>query len=131
VSAPSAPETNVLGEPLQPCSFDPETGYLRDGYCRGLDNDPGRHEICAVVTDDFLTFTARQGNDLSTPQPELSFPGLEPGDHWCLCVARWEEAAAAGHAPQVVLEATSERVLADVPLETLREHAYLAEHREA
>jgi uncharacterized protein (DUF2237 family) len=131
VSSQSAPETNVLGEPLQPCSFDPETGYLRDGYCRGLDHDPGRHEICAVVTEDFLGFTARQGNDLATPRPELSFPGLEPGDHWCLCVGRWLEAADADLAPPVVLEATSERVLEDVSLDRLREHAYLDEHRTA
>jgi hypothetical protein len=125
----SADERNVLGESLEPCSYDPETGYLRDGYCRHLSRDPGRHEVCAVMTEDFLAFTEAQGNDLSTPRPELGFPGLVPEDHWCVCLPRWVEAAEAGEAPPVVLAATHESVLSDVDLATLREHAYLAENR--
>ena len=124
----SVDERNVLGDPLDPCSYDPETGYLRDGYCRHLPRDPGRHEVCAVMTADFLAFTKAQGNDLSTPRPALGFPGLDPGDHWCLCVPRWIEALEDGEAPPVVLASTAESVLDDVPLATLREHAYLDEN---
>jgi uncharacterized protein (DUF2237 family) len=116
-------DRNVLGEPLEPCSHDPETGYLRDGHCRGLDRDPGRHEVCAVMTEEFLAFTRAMGNDLTTPRPELGFPGLEPGDRWCLCLPRWFEAKAAGEAPPVVLDATARRVLDDVDLDTLRAFA--------
>ncbi|RLM59826.1 DUF2237 domain-containing protein [Halobellus sp. Atlit-31R] len=116
-------ETNVLGSELEPCSYDPETGFLRDGHCRHLARDPGRHEVCAAVTEEFLEYSRAQGNDLVTPRPEFGFPGLDPGDHWCLCVPRWEEARRAGVAPPVVLEATSEAVLDSVPLETLREFA--------
>lgn len=115
-------EQNVLGTELQPCSHDPETGYLRDGYCRDLEDDRGRHELCAVVTERFLSFSEAQGNDLVTPQPALGFPGLEPGDRWCLCVGRWLEAHRAGVAPPVVLEATNESVLSEVAAETLKEH---------
>ncbi len=116
-------ERNVRGEPLEPCSTDPETGYLRDGHCRHLRRDPGRHEVCAVVTDEFLSFSKAQGNDLVTPRPDLGFPGLEPGDRWCLCLPRWLEARAAGVAPPVVLAATTEGVLDEVAVATLREHA--------
>jgi uncharacterized protein (DUF2237 family) len=116
-------DENVLGEPLKPCSTDPTTGYDRSGYCRVVPGDGGRHHLCAEMTEAFLTFTRAQGNDLSTPRPEFGFPGLEPGDRWCLCVARWVEAHEAGRAPSVVLEATNEAVLEDVPLETLREQA--------
>ena len=116
-------DENVLGEPMIPCSEDPMTGFERDGFCRALARDPGRHEVCAVMTDEFLTFTRAQGNDLSTPRPELNFPGLDPGDRWCLCVPRWIEAREAGVAPPVVLESTNSDVLADVPLETLQEYA--------
>jgi len=115
-------ERNVLGTALEPCSGDPETGYLRDGYCRHLQRDPGRHEVCAVVTEEFLQFSRAQGNDLVTPRPDLGFPGLEPGDRWCLCVPRWVEAHEAGVAPPVVLEATAEAVLDDVAVETLKEY---------
>lgn len=122
-----ADERNVLGTELQSCSTDPETGYLRDGYCHHLRRDPGRHEVCAVVDEHFLQFSKRQGNDLVTPRPDLGFPGLEPGDRWCLCVPRWVEAHEAGYAPEVVLEATAEAVLEDVAIETLRRYAVDAE----
>ena len=116
-------ETNVLGGELESCSMDPTTGFMRDGYCYPLQRDPGRHEICAVMTEEFLQYRKAQGNDLVTPRPELNFPGLAPGDHWCVCVPRWIEAHDAGHAPPVVLAATSEDVLDDVSMETLREYA--------
>ncbi len=116
-------DRNVEGDALEPCSTDPETGYLRDGHCRHLARDPGRHEVCAVLTDEFLSFSRAQGNDLVTPRPEMNFPGLEPGDRWCLCLPRWLEAKAAGVAPPVVLSATNESVLEAVDRETLREYA--------
>lgn len=119
----TATERNVHGEPLEPCSRDPETGALRDGHCRALDRDPGRHEVCAVMTDAFLQYSKAQGNDLITPRPDLRFPGLDPGDRWCVCVPRWLEAAEAGHAPPVVLSATNEAVLDEIPLDRLKEHA--------
>ena len=115
--------TNVYGNPLQSCSHDPETGFLRDGHCRHLRRDPGRHEVCAVLTEAFLEYSKNQGNDLVTPRPEYNFPGLDPGDHWCLCVPRWIEAHEAGCAPPVVLAATSEAVLEDVSLATLESYA--------
>jgi hypothetical protein len=118
-----AGDRNVLGGPLEPCSHDPETGYLRDGCCRHLRRDPGRHEVCAAVTEGFLEFSKERGNDLVTPRPDLGFPGLEPGDRWCLCLPRWLEAAEAGVAPPVELAATNEAVLEAVDLETLREYA--------
>jgi uncharacterized protein (DUF2237 family) len=118
-----AGESNVYGNPLQPCSHDPETGFLRDGHCRHLRRDPGRHEVCAVLTEAFLEYSMDQGNDLVTPRPEYNFPGLDPGDHWCLCVPRWIEAHEAGCAPPVVLAATSEAVLEDVSLATLESYA--------
>jgi len=116
-------EQNVLGTTLQPCSEDPMTGYLRDGCCRSLPGDAGRHEICAVMTEEFLSYSKAQGNDLITPRPEFDFPGLEPGDRWCVCVGRWLEAGAADCAPPVVLEATAEAVLDDVDIEVLEAHA--------
>lgn len=117
-------ERNVLGDPLVPCSHDPETGYLRDGHCRHFRRDPGRHEVCAVVTEEFLEYSRAQGNDLITPRPDLGFPGLEPGDHWCVCLGRWLEAREAGRAPPVALEATNGAVLDDVDLETLQAYAH-------
>lgn len=117
-------ERNVLGDPLVPCSHDPETGFLRDGHCRPAPRDPGRHEVCAVMTEAFLEFTEVMGNDLSTPRPELDFPGLEPGDRWCVCVPRWIEALEGRQAPPVVLESTAESVLDEIPMETLRDHAH-------
>ncbi|WP_277554056.1 DUF2237 family protein [Halobaculum limi] len=117
------PERNVLAEPLEECSGDPETGYLRDGHCRHLVRDPGRHEVCAVVTEEFLQYSRDRGNDLITPRPDLGFPGLADGDRWCLCLPRWVEAREAGVAPPVVLDATNKSVLEEVSLETLREYA--------
>lgn len=117
-------EENVLGGELEPCSHDPETGYLRDGCCRHVPEDAGRHEICAVMTDTFLQFSKARGNDLVTPRPSLDFPGLEPGDHWCVCVDRWLEAYEAGRAPPVVLEATAKTALDQMPLSTLREYEH-------
>jgi len=120
----SADERNVLGEPLESCSTAPETGFLRDGHCRHLDRDPGRHEVCAVMTQAFLEYSREQGNDLITPRPEYDFPGLHPGDRWCVCLPRWLEARNADCAPPVVLEATSEGVLDEVTVEELRAHEY-------
>ena len=117
-------DRNVFGAKLEPCSTDPETGYLRDGFCRDLEDDRGRHEVCAVMTEEFLEFSRRRGNDLVTPRPEFSFSGLEAGDRWCLCLARWIEAVEAGCGPPVVLEATNEAVLGEVDPDTLRDHEY-------
>lgn len=114
---------NVLGGELRPCCFDPLTGYFRDGYCRTDGSDHGRHVVCAQVTAEFLAFTKQRGNDLSSPAPEYGFPGLAPGDRWCLCVLRWKEAMEHGVAPPVVLEACDEAALSVVPLETLRGYA--------
>lgn len=116
-------ERNVLGGPLEPCSEDPETGYLRDGCCHHLPGDAGRHEICAVMTEEFLQYSKSRGNDLITPRPELDFPGLAAGDRWCLCIDRWLEAKGAGVAPPVVLEATAEEALDRVDRSELDEHA--------
>jgi len=115
-------QQNVLGTALEPCSGDPETGFLRDGNCTAVQRDPGRHELCAVVTEEFLEYSKAQGNDLVTPRPDLNFPGLEAGDRWCLCVPRWEEAREADIAPPVVLEATNEAVLDTIDVETLKEY---------
>jgi len=117
-------DQNVLGDELEPCGTDPVTGYLRDGHCRDVDGDVGEHTLCAVLTAEFLTYSRDRGNDLITPRPEFDFPGLEPGDRWCLCVGRWAEALEAGVAPPVVLEATDESVLRAVDAETLREHEF-------
>jgi uncharacterized protein (DUF2237 family) len=116
-------EKNVLGGPLASCSREPLTGFFRDGSCRTCADDSGSHTVCAVMTKEFLAFTVKAGNDLVTPHPQWDFPGLVPGDHWCLCAARWLEAAKAGHAPLVVLEATHEKALEIVPLELLKKHA--------
>ncbi len=102
---------NVLGEDLQPCSLDPVTGYFRDGCCNTGSGDLGVHTVCAVMTEEFLSFSMACGNDLSTPRPEFGFAGLKPGDRWCLCAARWQEAYDAGMAPQVILAATHELTL--------------------
>jgi uncharacterized protein (DUF2237 family) len=114
---------NVLGDDLEPCSFDPVTGFHRDGYCRTGSGDLGMHVVCAVMTEEFLEFTRSRGNDLVTPQPEWMFPGLEPGDRWCLVAARWQEALEAGVAPPVVLEATHASALEFVSLDDLETHA--------
>lgn len=121
---------NVLGGELQACSFDPLTGFFRDGCCRTDASDAGRHLVCARVTADFLAFSLQRGNDLSTPRPEWRFRGLQPGDRWCLCINRWREALEAGVAPPVVLEATHERALDTVSLDTLQAHAWQRPTRE-
>lgn len=123
----TAAARNVLGGPLEPCSQDPLTGWFRDGCCRTDANDHGRHVVCARMTDVFLAFSTSRGNDLSTPRPEFGFPGLKPGDRWCVCVDRWREALEAGVAPPVVLEATHESALKRVELAELRYHAIVAD----
>lgn len=115
---------NVLGGELRACSFDPLTGFHRDGSCHASGDDAGTHVICARVTRDFLAFSQARGNDLVTPVPEMRFPGLKPGDRWCVCVLRWLEALEADVAPPVILEATSEIALELVPLDVLLRHAY-------
>ena len=117
------PGRNVLGGPLRACSYDPVTGYFRDGCCRTREDDAGLHVVCVRVTADFLAFSMHQGNDLSTPRPEWRFPGLQPGDRWCLCAERWLEAWRAGVAPPVALDATHEAALQVIPLEVLQAHA--------
>ena len=107
-----------------PCSFNPMTGYYRDGCCETGPTDAGRHIICAVMTDAFLKFSQAAGNDLSTPRPEYNFTGLKAGDQWCLCLDRWRQAHAAGAAPKVVLESTHEIALERVPLEILQQFSY-------
>lgn len=114
---------NVLGSVLQTCSLAPLTGWHRDGCCRSGSGDQGVHVVCARVTAGFLEFSKSRGNDLSTPRPEFNFPGLKPGDQWCLCAARWQEAFEAGAAPQVVLEATHESALEFIDLASLKQHS--------
>ncbi len=114
---------NVLGEELACCCTDPMTGFHRDGYCRTGENDTGRHVICAQITKDFLEFTLSMGNDLITPRPEFRFPGLKPGNKWCLCVLRWKEALIAGVAPPVYLESTHVKALDFETLPQLRQQA--------
>lgn len=116
--------TNVLGTELQSCSFDPMTGFFRDGCCRSGADDIGLHLVCARMTEEFLIFSKSRGNDLSTPMPQYHFPGLKPGDQWCLCVLRWKEAFQAGVAPQVVLEATHISTLEFVDLEDLEAYRF-------
>ncbi|MEK9951685.1 MAG: DUF2237 domain-containing protein [Curvibacter sp.] len=115
---------NVLGTALVPCSYDPLTGYYRDGCCHTDAQDSGSHVICARVTQAFLDFSVARGNDLVTPRPDHRFRGLRPGDRWCLCALRWKEALEAGVAPPVVLECTHERALDHVSIEQLRAHEY-------
>lgn len=117
------PSVNVLGTALEPCSTDPLTGYFRNGACDTCAQDRGSHTVCAVMTAEFLAYSAYVGNDLSTPRPEYSFPGLKPGDHWCLCAGRFLQAHDEGCAPQVNLAATHARALDVVPLPVLQEHA--------
>jgi uncharacterized protein len=114
---------NVLGGPLAACSTSPVTGFYRDGCCHTGPNDVGSHTVCAVMTEEFLAFSKKRGNDLSTPRPEYDFPGLVAGNRWCLCVTRWREAYEANCAPQVVLAATHERALDVVELYALQAHA--------
>ena len=114
---------NVLGSALVPCSYDPLTGYYRDGCCNTDDHDQGSHVVCAKVTQEFLDFSLARGNDLVTARPEHRFVGLQAGDRWCLCAMRWKEALEAGVAPSVVLECTHERALLFVTLAQLQSHA--------
>ena len=116
-------DKNVLGGRLEPCSTSPRTGFYRDGCCNTGPEDVGLHVVCAQMTAEFLAFSAEQGNDLSTPAPEYGFPGLKPGDRWCLCASRWREAFDAGMAPAVVLSATHEETLAVIALTDLKRHA--------
>lgn len=115
--------TNVLGGKLENCCTSPMTGYYRDGKCNTGGGDFGAHTVCAQLTEEFLQFTKSNGNDLSTPVPEFNFPGLKPGDCWCLCASRWKEAMDAGCAPRVVLSATHVLTLEYVSLDELKEHA--------
>ena len=117
---------NVLGKPLVPCSYEPLTGYFRDGCCKTDEADTGSHLICARVTEAFLSFSKTRGNDLSTPRVEYRFKGLQPGDRWCLCATRWAEALAAGVAPPVVLESTHASALKFVTIEQLEKHRFIA-----
>lgn len=117
---PQLAAKNVLGGALECCCTNPMTGFYRDGYCQTGPQDTGSHTVCAKVTAEFLAFSKRNGNDLSTPRPEYNFPGLKPGDKWCVCVSRWEEAFIAGVAPPVVLAATHERALDVVGIDELK-----------
>ena len=116
-------DKNVLGGRLEPCSTSPRTGFYRDGCCNTGPEDVGLHVVCAQMTAEFLAFSAETGNDLSTPVPEYGFPGLKPGDRWCICASRWREAFDAGMAPAVVLSATHEETLAIIALADLKRHA--------
>jgi uncharacterized protein len=117
------PSRNVLGGPLKPCSLSPRTGFFRNGHCDTCAEDIGCHTVCVEVTETFLEQSQIAGNDLSTPRPEFDFPGLKPGDRWCVCAARWLEQFEADVAAPVVLASTHERTLEIVPLETLQQHA--------
>jgi uncharacterized protein (DUF2237 family) len=114
---------NVLGEPLEPCSTAPMTGFFRDGACNTCAQDTGSHTVCAVMTAEFLAYSKYVGNDLSTPRPEFAFAGLKPGDRWCLCASRFLQAAEEGAAPRVHVAATHRHALDIVPLAVLMEHA--------
>lgn len=114
---------NIFGDEIEPCCFEPKTGYFRDGFCRTADHDVGSHVVCAEMTDAFLDFSKEKGNDLSTPRPEFDFPGLKAGDRWCLCAMRWAEAFEAGVAPNVFLESCHQKALEFVSLEDLEQSA--------
>lgn len=115
---------NVFGEELIPCCYNPVTGYFRDGFCRTDESDRGSHVVCAIMTEEFLEFSKQAGNDLTTPRPEYSFPGLKAGDQWCLCALRWKEAYENDKAPIVILEACAEEALRYVEIGQLIEFAY-------
>jgi uncharacterized protein (DUF2237 family) len=119
----SPPQRNVLGTDLQPCSYDPMTGYYRTGCCEHRGADPGMHTVCCRLTEDFLAYSKAQGNDLTTPMPQYGFAGLSPGDQWCVCAERWKEAFDAGHACGVILESTHMSTLEYIDLADLRAHA--------
>jgi uncharacterized protein (DUF2237 family) len=117
------PKLNVLGGELISCCSSPITGFFRDGYCNTCAEDVGAHTVCCLLTVDFLEFSKQVGNDLSTPRPEFQFPGLSPGDQWCVCAARWQQAYEAGAQPPVILSATHMEALAFISLESLMENA--------
>ena len=117
------PSLNVLGQPLAPCSVNPLTGFFRNGACDTCKQDQGSHTVCAVLTAEFLAYSKYVGNDLSTPRPEFNFPGLKPGQSWCLCASRFLQAHDEGCAPQINLAATHRRALEIVPLAVLQDHA--------
>ena len=116
-------QQNVFGEPIELCCNDPMTGFYRDGRCNTGPNDLGTHTVCALMTDEFLEYSAAAGNDLSTPRPEFNFPGLVAGNRWCLCAMRWEQAYRAGKAPKLYLKATNIVTLRAIPLEILKPYA--------
>ena len=115
---------NVLGEKLELCSCSPMTGWYRDGFCNYDYLDKGNHTICCVMNDNFLNYSKSQGNDLITPMPQYSFPGLKDGDHWCICLSRWRQALLDGLAPRVILESTNIVVLESVTIEKLKEYEF-------
>ena len=119
----STESVNVLGDPLTVCGCSPMTGWMRDGHCHTDGRDHGRHTVCCVMSESFLSYSKAQGNDLSTPMPAYQFPGLKPGDHWCVCAARWLEAYDDGVAPPVKLDACERSSLEIIPLEILRQLA--------
>ena len=114
-------QLNIFNEPLEACSFDPVTGFFRSGCCETSEQDTGSHTVCAIMTEEFLTFSKSKGNDLSTPVPAFDFPGLNSGDRWCLCAARWLEAYEAGSAPSIIARATHRRALEIIPMEVMKE----------
>lgn len=116
-------QKNVFGDDLKECSVKPLTGFFRDGCCNTDSSDPGLHVVCTEVTEQFLVFSKSKGNDLSTPNPDVEFPGLKPGDRWCLCADRWNEAIDAGAAPPVILSSTNEKVLEIIELKDLKKYA--------
>ena len=114
-------QLNIFKEPLEACSFDPVTGFFRTGCCETSEQDTGSHTVCAIMTEEFLKFSKSKGNDLSTPVPAFDFPGLNSGDRWCLCAARWLEAYEAGSAPSIIARATHRRALEIIPMEVMKE----------
>jgi len=116
-------ELNIFGNPLIPCCTNPATGYFRDGFCHTDKLDMGLHVVCSLITNDFLSFSKARGNDLSTPKPEFNFPGLNPGDRWCLCANRWLEAYEAGAAPHIIARATNIKALEIIEIEQIKEFA--------
>ncbi len=114
-------QLNIFNEPLEACSFDPVTGFFRSGCCETSELDTGSHTVCAIMTEEFLKFSKSKGNDLSTPVPAFDFPGLNSGDRWCLCAARWLEAYEAGSAPSIIARATHKRALEIIPIEVIKE----------
>ena len=116
-------QLNIFNEPLEACSFDPVTGFFRSGCCETSEQDTGSHTVCAIMTEEFLKFSKSKGNDLSTPVPAFDFPGLNSGDRWCLCAARWLEAYEASSAPSIIARATHRRALEIIPIEAMKELA--------